>query len=172
MSKGRPRDFDLDVATDRAVKLFWSRGYAATSVRQLCAAMKLNSGSFYAAYGGKAGCFQAALARYAQTQGVPRTPSPDAIRRWFDVICDPARTPRGCLVVASAVEGPLLDRRSREAVQVLLAGVQRFFDACLGRDATLLAAAVTAIHVMARAGAPPSALRAVADRALDAAGLA
>lgn len=175
---GRPRDFDLDVATDRAVKLFWTRGYAATSVRQLCSAMKLNSGSFYAAFGGKAGCFQAALARYAAAQAVPRQPSADAIRRWFDVICDPARSPRGCLVVLSAVEAPLLDRRSREALQAILAGVDAFFTACLAdrgpaarADAALLGAAVTAIHVMARAGAPPASLRAVADRALEAVGL-
>lgn len=161
------------------MKLFWTRGYAGTSVRQLCAVMKLNSGSFYAAFGGKAGCFRAALARYATCQPVPRQPSPEAIGRWFDVITDPARTPRGCLVVASAIDTPHLDRRSREAVQALMGGVQGFFEACLAHrgpaaarsDASLLAAAVTAIHVMARAGVAPAMLRAVADRALAAAGL-
>ena len=176
----RPREFDLDAAVERAMRLFWSRGYAATSVRDLCTAMKITSGSFYAAFGDKAGCFQLALARYVTTQPVPREPAPDAIRRWFDVICDPARTPRGCLVVASAVDAPLLDRRSREAVQATLAAVEAFFASCLARrspqvargDAALLAAAVTAIHVQARAGAPPPVLRRIADRALAATGLA
>ena len=80
----RPRGFDLDAATDRAVALFWRRGYAATSVRDLCTAMGLNSGSFYAAFGGKAGCFRMALARYAAGQAVPREPSLDAIyNRYF-----------------------------------------------------------------------------------------
>ena len=177
----RPRAFDLAAATDRAVTLFWQRGYAATSVRDLCAAMQLNSGSFYAAFGDKAGCFAAALARYASGQGVPRTPSLEAIARWFDVIIDPARTPRGCLVVASAVESPLLDRRGQAAVQALLAAVDDFFRRCLAMrglgaevdaaDAALLGAAVTAIHVGARAGAPPAHLRVIADRALAAVGL-
>ncbi len=171
----RPRDFNLDLATDRAVRLFWARGYAATTVRQLCTAMKLNTGSFYAAFGSKEGCFGRALVRYAETQPLPRVPSPEAIRRWFDLIVDPTRTPRGCLVVGAAVEAPLLDRASRAAVQATLAAVEDFFARCLdGRgptartDATLLGAAVTAIHVMARAGVPAPALRAIADRALAA----
>ncbi len=174
----RPRTFDLDTATDRAVRVFWQRGYAATTVRQLCAAMRIKTGSFYAAFGSKQRCFQRALERYASTQAVPREPSPDAIRRWFDSIVDPARTPSGCLLVDSAVEGPLLDRTSRKAVGAALASVELFFVRCLaGRgdaardDAALVAAAVTAIHVMARAGAPPAAMRAVADRTLLAVGL-
>lgn len=174
--RGRPRDFDLDRATDRAVRVFWTRGYAATSVRDLCAALDLNSGSFYAAFGSKEACFRAALARYAATQPVPRTPSPAAIRTWFDAIVDPARTPRGCLLVDSAVELPLLDRASQTAVRAALSAVEDFFARCLaGRgaaaraDAALLAAAVTAIHVQARAGTPAPRLRALADRALLAA---
>jgi TetR/AcrR family transcriptional repressor of nem operon len=174
----RPRDFDLDRAIDRAVKLFWVRGYAATTVRQLCTAMKINTGSFYAAFGSKEECFRRALARYTETQPLPRVPSPEAIRRWFDVIVDPARAPRGCLVVGSAVESPLLDRRSRAAVQAILSSIERFFTACLAErggaapgDAALLAAAVTAIHVMARAEVPAPVLRGIADRALAAVGL-
>ncbi|MCB9562789.1 MAG: TetR/AcrR family transcriptional regulator [Kofleriaceae bacterium] len=174
----RTRDFDIDQATDRAVRVFWTRGYAATTVRQLCTAMKINIGSFYAAFGSKQACFRRALARYAATQAVPREPSPAAIRAWFDVVVDPARTPRGCLLVGSAVEAPLLDRRSRAAVQATLAAVEDFFRRSLaagGHDpdgAPLLASTVTSIHVMARAGVPAPALRALADRALAAAGLA
>ncbi|MBZ0237321.1 MAG: TetR/AcrR family transcriptional regulator, partial [Deltaproteobacteria bacterium] len=127
----RRREFDLDRATERAMKLFWRRGYAATSVRDLCAAMRINSGSFYAAFGGKAGCFERALVRYARSQPVPREATPAAIRAWFDVICDPRRTPKGCLVVDAAVEAPLLDPRSRAAVQASLRAVERFFTRCL-----------------------------------------
>jgi TetR/AcrR family transcriptional regulator, transcriptional repressor for nem operon len=169
----RPRDFDIEKATDRAVRLFWARGYAATTVRQLCGAMKINSGSFYAAFGSKQALFRRALARYVATQPVPKEPSPEAARRWFEVIVDEERTPRGCLLVGSAVEAPLLDGKSRAAVLATMAAVEDFFARCVGERerATVLATAVTAIHVMARAGVPPKQLRVVADRALAAAGL-
>src|SRR5262245_17270517 len=120
--------------------------------------MDLNPGSFYAAFGDKESCFRQALARYLATQPIPREPSPDAIRRWFDAIVDAERKPRGCLLVDSAVELPLLDRRSQVAVRAALAAFEDFFTRCLGdrkdarADAQLLAAAVTAIHVQARAG--------------------
>lgn len=173
----RARDFDVDVALDAAVRSFWARGYAATSVRDLCAAMQIQAGSFYAAFGSKDACFRRALARYLATQPVPHAPSPAAIGQWFAAIVDPARTPRGCLLVHSAMESPLLDPEARALVQVALAAVETFFRRCLGRrrgaraDAALLASTVASIHVLARAGVPAPRLRAIARRALDATGL-
>lgn len=144
-------------------------------MRQLCTVMKINTGSFYAAFGSKQACFRSALMRYAETQPLPRVPSHDALRRWFDVIVNAARAPKGCLVVGAAVESPLLDRKSRAAVQATMAAIDDFFTRCLAErgaaaadDARLLTAAVTAIHVMARAEVPAARLRAVADRALAA----
>jgi TetR/AcrR family transcriptional repressor of nem operon len=165
----RPRAFDLEQATERAMRLFWKRGYAATSVRDLCLAMSLNPGSFYAAFQSKERCFRLALDRYLATQPVPRVPGPEAIRRWFEVIVDPRRAPKGCLLVMSAVELPLLDPASRRTVRAALARTRAFFARCLAdrpEQAALLTAAVTAIHVMARAGTPPAELRRVADQAL------
>jgi TetR/AcrR family transcriptional regulator, transcriptional repressor for nem operon len=173
----RPRDFDLDAALDAAVELFWSQGFAATSVRQLCEAMDIRPGSFYAAFESKEECFRRALARYLQGQGIPSEPGPAAVRAWFDAILDPARRARGCLLVSSAVEHPLLDERSQALVSARMRGLQDFFRLCLeGRerareDAALLAAAVIGVHVLARAGAPPAELRRIARRALQATGL-
>jgi TetR/AcrR family transcriptional repressor of nem operon len=171
----RSREFDLDHALDRAVQLFWRRGYAATTVRELCDAMKISIASFYAAFADKQTCFRRALVRYIETQPLPRVPSHEAIRRWFEIIVDPARSPKGCLLVGSAVESPLLDPRAREAVQATLASIDDFFVRCLTdrateaarADARVLTAAVTAIHVLARAGVPAAHLRATADRAMD-----
>jgi TetR/AcrR family transcriptional regulator, transcriptional repressor for nem operon len=172
---GRPRDFDFDDALDRAVELFWKQGYAATSVRQLCDALGIQPGSFYAAFESKEACFRRAIDRYVETQPFPRTLGPDAIRLWFDVIVDPKRTPKGCLLVQSAMEHPMLDDESRTLVLDRLARVEQIFARCLnGRasakdDAASLAATVLAIHVLARTGARPKKLRLLADRALDAA---
>lgn len=159
------------------MRLFWEQGYAATTVRQLCDAIGIQPGSFYAAFGSKEACFRRALARYVETQPMPREPSPVAVRLWFDAIVDPARTPKGCLLVRSAAELSALDAESRRSVISKLAATERFFARCLrGRgdapaDAALLAAAVMAIHVQARAGVPPRKLRRIADRALAAVGL-
>jgi TetR/AcrR family transcriptional regulator, transcriptional repressor for nem operon len=174
----RHRDFDLDAALDVAVRLFWQRGYAATSVRQLCDAIGIQPGSFYAAFESKEACFRQALDRYLQTQGLPRAAGPAAIRLWLDAITDPARTPKGCLLVHSAVEHPLLDPDSQALVRKRMRAMEELFRQSLGDrpdargDAALLAAAVVAIHVQARAGARPSELRRIADRVLRAIGLA
>lgn len=171
----RARDFDLELALQRAVRLFWTHGYTATSVRQLCDAMDLNPGSFYAAFTSKEVCFARALQCYLDNQPFPRRAEPSAIRTWFDLIVDADRAPRGCLLIIAATELPLLHKDAQRLVQRALAALQGFFTRCLGdregasEDAELLAAAVTAIHVMARAGVATPRLRAIADRALRAA---
>ncbi|MBX3248601.1 MAG: TetR/AcrR family transcriptional regulator [Myxococcales bacterium] len=174
---GRPRDFDLDAALDVAVELFWRQGYEATSVRALADAMGIRLGSFYAAFESKEACFRRALGRYLAQQGLPATPSTDAVRAWLKAIVDPKRQPKGCLLVVSAGEHPSLAPESQAAVTNRVRGMQDFFAACLaGRpsareDAALLAAAVVGIHVMARAGVGPTELKRAARRALDAVGL-
>lgn len=174
---GRPRDFDADAALEVAVQLFWKRGYVATSVRHLCEAMGIRAGSFYAVFGSKEECYRRALQRYFASQPVPRVPGPEAIRAWFDVIVDPKRTPKGCLLVSSAMEHPSLDAATQSLVRDHLDAIESFFHACLRErpdargDAALLAGTVLAIHVRARAGAASKDLRALADRALEATGL-
>jgi TetR/AcrR family transcriptional repressor of nem operon len=173
----RAREFDLERATDAAVACFWERGYAATSVRDLCAAMGVQSGSFYAAFGSKEACFRAALDRYAATQGIPTEPGPEALVAWFRAILSPSRRGKGCLLVSSAVERPSLDDETAALVGERLQVMESFFARCLSsrptarEDAALLGGAVVAIHVLVRAGAPPSRVRRLADRALAAVAL-
>lgn len=174
----RSRDFDLEQALDRAVELFWRQGYASTSVRQLCDAMSIQPGSFYAAFQSKEVCFQRALERYLATQLLSVPPGPQAIRAWFDAITHSSRRGKGCLLVNSAVELPGLDTESQRVVSERIQGMERFFARCLAGEADAkeraedLAASVIAIHVMARSGAKPSKLKGLATRALSAAGLA
>src|SRR3954468_1963795 len=61
----RPREFDTDQAVDRAMDLFWSRGYAATSLQDLTAVLGIGSGSLYAAFGSKEQLYARALERYS-----------------------------------------------------------------------------------------------------------
>jgi TetR/AcrR family transcriptional regulator, transcriptional repressor for nem operon len=63
----RTREFDSDVAVSRAMELFWSRGYEATSVRDLTGHLGIGQGSLYAAFGDKDGLYRAALEHYRAT---------------------------------------------------------------------------------------------------------
>ena len=61
---GRPREFDRDAALEAAMLLFWRKGFAMTSMSDLCEAMGIRSPSLYAAFGNKRRMFELALRRY------------------------------------------------------------------------------------------------------------
>ena len=60
----RPREFDIDQALDAAMNIFWSKGYASTSMADLMEVMDLQKGSIYKAFGSKHELFLAALKKY------------------------------------------------------------------------------------------------------------
>ncbi|MGY4290963.1 TetR/AcrR family transcriptional repressor of nem operon [Bradyrhizobium sp. LM2.7] len=114
LPRGRPRSFDTEAAVERAMGVFWSRGYHATALPDLLRATKLSRGSLYAAFGDKHSLFLRSLDRYIA----------DAMTR-MDLELDPCREPvdalraylagyvdrtsgangrRGCLLVATAME--------------------------------------------------------------------
>src|SRR5581483_59927 len=63
-ARGRPRSFDVEAAVERAMDVFWSRGYHATALPDLLRATRLSRGSLYAAFGDKHSLFLRALDRY------------------------------------------------------------------------------------------------------------
>ena len=63
---GRPRAFCVDRALDRALQVFWQKGYEGASLSDLTEAMGINRPSLYAAYGNKEALFRKALDRYAE----------------------------------------------------------------------------------------------------------
>ena len=66
---GRPRAFDVDAALDRAMGVFWRKGYEATSIADLTAAMGINPPSLYAAFGNKEALFLKVIERYSAGPG-------------------------------------------------------------------------------------------------------
>ncbi len=116
---GRPREFDMDTALDRAVRVFRERGYHATSIGDLTAAMRLATGSVYKAFRDKHAVFLAAFERYtALREAGTRNAAACGINgreRLRNVLLSyvehsqGSEGRRGCLVVGSAVELSALD---------------------------------------------------------------
>ncbi len=65
-SPGRPRAFDIATALDRALGVFWEKGYEGTSLSDLTKALGINRPSLYAAFGNKETLFRKALDRYVE----------------------------------------------------------------------------------------------------------
>lgn len=68
-TRGRPRAFDRDAALDRAIRLFWRKGYASTSVRDLSKDLGIGQPSLYNAFGGKRSLFDEAVGVYGRVYG-------------------------------------------------------------------------------------------------------
>ncbi|BBK42586.1 TetR family transcriptional regulator [Allostella vacuolata] len=63
-ARGRPRAFDREAALAKATRLFWIKGFEATSIADLTEAMGIGSPSLYAAFGSKEALYAEALGHY------------------------------------------------------------------------------------------------------------
>ena len=61
---GRPREFCLRGALEKALEVFWRRGFAGASLAELTAAMGITRPSLYASFGNKEELFRKALDLY------------------------------------------------------------------------------------------------------------
>ena len=138
---GRPREFDLDDTLERAMQVFWAKGYEATSLDDLCTATGLGRSSLYAAFGDKQSLYLNALERY-ETAAVARIntalangKSPlDGIAGFIDRIIDdilagPGR--RGCFIGNCTAELARQDRTVAAHVRQSMARVQSAFRGAL-----------------------------------------
>lgn len=110
----RLKEFDPDVALDRAMELFWQNGFEATSMAQLTEHLGIGRASLYATFGDKHALYLRALHHYLDSVDPnPRKllsesgPALPAVRALVDMhvqtaIDDEQR--KGCLVVNSATE--------------------------------------------------------------------
>lgn len=111
----RKKNFNQTEVLDRALKMFWQRGFEATSIEDLVEATGIQRASLYATFGNKEQLFLAALDRYWEQIAGPMMSAlndPDrrhAIERMFEsIVCrtQDSRWPRGCLFTNSALECP------------------------------------------------------------------
>jgi AcrR family transcriptional regulator len=130
MAAGRPRSFDTDKALDRAMHVFWRKGYEGTSLADLTRAMRINAPSLYAAFGNKEALFAKVLDRYSAGPAnyLPKALNASTARKAVkQVLAGVIKLqiaeghPGGCLVVQGAVAG---GGRMRKAAISRLASVE------------------------------------------------
>lgn len=188
----RPRQYDREAVLDAAMRLFWERGYEATSVDELVAATGLNRASMYNAFGDKQGLFLAAADHYAETVTRARLQMLDApgsavaaIGRFFDEMIAFSRGSGrrlGCLLTNCAIElvpheAEVAARwraalsRLEDALQATIRRGQEQGEIPVERDARALArslvATVQGLRVLARSDVDEAVLRDAAKVALE-----
>ncbi len=133
--RGRPRAFDRDQALEAAMRVFWEKGYVATSMTDLTTAMGIASPSLYAAFGSKEDLFREALDRYDsnfRNLAGEALNSNAALRDQFERLLhlsareNDRQTPAGCMMLMACEQRAELspelaeDLSSRRAVAVAL----------------------------------------------------
>lgn len=192
MQKGRPREFDKEQVLDKALHVFWERGYEGTSLSDLTEAMGINRPSLYAAFGNKEELFRLALDRYAEKgpgavhrEALAEPTAKAVVERLLkstaDGLTDPANPP-GCLAVqgalscgdaAESIKKELCQRRA-QAEQALRERFERakaegdLRPGSSGPDslARYVMAVMQGMAVQAASGASRADLHAVADMAI------
>ena len=187
----RPREFNHDQVLDAALATFWARGYEATSLADLTAAMGLSKSSFYEAFGSKHALFLKVIDRYGETVVAPRLAlletgnwAGGTIAVLFEHIIEAALAEepcRGCLAGNAAAELLPGDSAAAPHINACLMRYEEAFHGILTRArdsgefspgrsvrvlARFLAACLLGLNVMAKAGAGRDALNDIADGAL------
>lgn len=139
--RGRPREFDADVALERAIDVFSARGYHGTSIGDLADAMQLTPGSLYKAFKDKRGILLAAFDRYRVLRSTklkaaiaPHALGGDKIRAALQFYAEAAcgdLGQRGCLVIATAAELAATDPVAAERVAVAHAANEAVMKDCI-----------------------------------------
>lgn len=139
----RPKAFDVDTVLDKAMHAFWENGYEATSMADLMAAMGLQKGSIYQAFGDKYSLYLAVLQRYLDThyrgfreELESASSASEALRQVFTkrlvTLSESGEPKRGCFATNATVERGSQDGRvnallirQRERIEKLFEGTIR-----------------------------------------------
>jgi len=125
----RPREFDRNDVLEKAMQVFWTKGYERTSVRDLVAATGINRGSMYDTFGDKKALYLSSLEHYCSGEKrlAPARSNGEsgmnAIRRIFEAVAaaGPQARKRGCFISNTIAEfgshGSAISQTARYGVE-------------------------------------------------------
>lgn len=183
------KNFDVDVARNKAKSLFWSKGFEGTSMEDLLGIMDINRGSFYATFGSKQALYLDVLRQYDQqnrcsvlshlkVEFAPR----EAILALFEAVRKEsagARGTRGCFLANATMERAASDKSVSKIVRDAFVQTEAFFKEMIeaGRiDGTIRSKAdpqvvarsllglLLGMRVLARGGSPAPVLESIAQQ--------
>ena len=187
----RKKEFDEDELLEKALNLFWKKGYHATSAQDLVDSLGINRSSLYNTYTDKRTLFIKSLKRYQQqrtglmistlqqSQHIGET-----IKQIFNNIIDEDMADsmkKGCFMVNTAVELSMQDAEINDIVNAnnqsvedaLVASIEKgrqsgqFLNPLSSRAiAQFIFATISALRVTSRSGAGRQVMQNIADVAL------
>lgn len=142
MPAGRPKEFDEAEVLERAMQLFWLRGYERLGLAELLQHMGISRQSLYNAFGSKRGLFLRTIEHYRATQlaqalallerDAPPIENVKAVMRFFETLASDERC-RGCLVANALVEMGPHDPEIAELLGQTLERLRQGIEEALGK---------------------------------------
>jgi AcrR family transcriptional regulator len=191
--RGRPRAYEPEIALGRALDLFRTQGFAATSLDDLSEATGMNRPSLYGAFGDKRELYIKSYQRYRdEARGSmvaifrEEMPVRQRLERIFasalDIYLSGETGPRGCFTVVTAASEAVSDPEIRAMVLDGLSELDKAFANCFRRAkergelpetanpavlAQLASATVHSIAIRSRARVSRKELEAIVKGAID-----
>lgn len=188
----RPQAFDHEMVLDSAMQLFWRKGYATTSIKNLSDVTRLQPGSLYGAFKNKRNLFLESLDYYfenlyagvsciLQSEETPLL----RIRHFFDFLLNQTiedKDQKSCLLVNTLLEIPPDDSEINLLIASMFAQIEQLFCNVLveaQQDKTLVAeekpaeiakmlmSGIFGLHVYNRMHPDPEALKQIVNNLLN-----
>ena len=123
----RPKEFDRDIALQKAMQVFWTKGYEGTSVDDLIAAMDISKSSLYQSFGSKQDLFLETIELYLEFTDRKRcsalaqaASAKEGMAAFFEgvlrFVLEPTN-PGGCFYTNTATALGTLDQRIHEVIR-------------------------------------------------------
>ncbi|MBD3166478.1 TetR family transcriptional regulator [bacterium] len=189
---GRPRQFDEQEVLERAMDMFWSKGYEATSTRELALAMEISQQSLYNTFGNKHQLYLRTLDHYQETFSDPfqsklvnNGASIETLREFMYALAKDygsAEERRSCFMANSTMELGARDQDVQERIKHHLTLLEERIDMLLQQErergrlhsrrstrelARFLSGVIQGLHIFNKAGYSVDMMRQHIDVALD-----